>query len=281
MCEFCHKHGEGKKWYLQAVNYSEDLLSDLRRHKFIAEFFGHPERLKRDLCQLERLDKFPGFVRRAVAQLVSNRQKRIHFGQVVPVEEVARIFDFVTSIVRIPCFCRHVTLGHEHRYCYITSMGPGGGRFGELFRDLGIEYVAGPDSAGLEELTRAEALTAIRAHEKEGLCHTVWTVGTPFIGGICNCDRSDCLAMQITVTHALPVIFRAEYVGQSDPDLCKGCRACMRVCQFGAIGFSAAKEKAIIDQRACYGCGICRAVCITGAIQLLDRSAVPAAARLW
>ncbi len=31
MCEFCHKHGEGKKWYLQAANYSEDLLSDVRR----------------------------------------------------------------------------------------------------------------------------------------------------------------------------------------------------------------------------------------------------------
>jgi hypothetical protein len=35
MCEFCHKHGEGQKWYLQAHNYSEDLLSDLRRRKFV------------------------------------------------------------------------------------------------------------------------------------------------------------------------------------------------------------------------------------------------------
>ena len=26
MCEFCHKHGEGKKWYLQAQNYAEDRL---------------------------------------------------------------------------------------------------------------------------------------------------------------------------------------------------------------------------------------------------------------
>ena len=45
MCEFCHKHGEGKKWYMQVSNYSEDLLSDLRRRKFIQEFFPHPERL--------------------------------------------------------------------------------------------------------------------------------------------------------------------------------------------------------------------------------------------
>ena len=31
MCEFCHKHGEGKRWYLKAENYSDDLLSDLKR----------------------------------------------------------------------------------------------------------------------------------------------------------------------------------------------------------------------------------------------------------
>lgn len=31
MCEYCHKHGEGKRWYLQAKNYSEDLKSDLEK----------------------------------------------------------------------------------------------------------------------------------------------------------------------------------------------------------------------------------------------------------
>ncbi len=39
MCQFCIKHGEGKKWYLQAKNYAEDLLSDLRRRNFILNFF--------------------------------------------------------------------------------------------------------------------------------------------------------------------------------------------------------------------------------------------------
>ena len=31
MCDFCVQHGEGKKWYVQAKNYAEDLLSDVRR----------------------------------------------------------------------------------------------------------------------------------------------------------------------------------------------------------------------------------------------------------
>ncbi len=37
MCDFCHKHGEGKKWYLEAKNYAEDLLSGLRRRAVCAE----------------------------------------------------------------------------------------------------------------------------------------------------------------------------------------------------------------------------------------------------
>ena len=28
MCEFCTKHGEGKKWYLQMKNYADELLHE-------------------------------------------------------------------------------------------------------------------------------------------------------------------------------------------------------------------------------------------------------------
>jgi hypothetical protein len=38
MCEFCTKHGDGQVWYKNAANYSNDLLSDLRRRAFIADF---------------------------------------------------------------------------------------------------------------------------------------------------------------------------------------------------------------------------------------------------
>jgi heterodisulfide reductase subunit A-like polyferredoxin len=121
----------------------------------------------------------------------------------------------------------------------------------------------------------------LREHEKEGLCHTVWTFIAPFIGGFCNCDRSDCLAMRSTVTYRMPVMFRAEYVAEVNPELCNGCRQCMRVCQFGAISYSAAQKKVLIDPRQCYGCGICRASCTKDAILLHDRSTIPVAATIW
>jgi hypothetical protein len=53
VCEFCTKHGEGQKWYLQAQNYSEDLLSDLRRRDFIQGFIGDPDRFSRSVQRLQ------------------------------------------------------------------------------------------------------------------------------------------------------------------------------------------------------------------------------------
>ncbi|MFH0965802.1 MAG: 4Fe-4S binding protein [Planctomycetota bacterium] len=281
MCEFCLKHGEGKRWYLQAKNYSDDLLSDIRRRKFIERFFAHPETLAEDLRRLERLAGAPALVRGMVRRVVSGRAKKVHYGQVVPIEEVEKIFGFVGSVVRVACICRHVTQHKEKRYCYAVSLAPNGGLLAEILRGIDQSFLTGPDTDGLETLTREEALAALHSHEREGLCHTVWTFRAPFIGGVCNCDRSDCLAMRCTVTHGLPVMFRAEYVAQVDPDVCVGCRECMRVCQFGAIAYGAADKNAVVDARWCYGCGVCRSACRKDAIQLKDRREVPAAANLW
>lgn len=281
MCEFCVKHGEGEKWYLQAKNYADDLVSDLRRRKFITEFFTHPEVLAKDGDDLKRLDAAPGFVRQVLRWRVSNNMKKVHFGQVVPIEDVERIFDFITSVVRVSCICRYATSGAEHRYCYGVSLAPDGGQFEALIRQIDPGYLLGPDAAGLERLSKEEALAAFRQYEREGLCHTVWTFLPPFIGGICNCDRSDCLAMRSTVTHDVPVMFRAEYVAAVEPEPCNGCRACMRICPFGAMGYSAATKKVAIDPRRCYGCGACRSACKKNAIALQSRSSVSVAAHLW
>lgn len=281
MCEFCHTHGEGKKWYLEARNYSDDLLSDLRRRNFIKDFFEKPEAQGKGVEKIGQLASAPGFVKSALATRISNKMKKLHFGQVVPIEEVERIFDFVTSITRFACLCRHVTVGSEQRYCYAVSLAPNGGKLLELMREIDPKYLIGPDTAGLESLSKDKAFAMLREHEEEGLCHTVWTFVAPFIGGICNCDNVDCLAMQSTVTYGVPVLFRAEYVAEVDPDLCTGCRDCMRLCQFGAISYSAALEKTVIDLRRCYGCGICRSACPSDAIVLKERAAVPTAAKLW
>jgi len=281
MCEFCLKHGEGRKWYLQAKNYSDDLLSDLRRRRFIEEFVTSPEKLAREVEKIERLGRAPRLIRNVARRLVTRKMKRVHYGQVLPIEEVEQIFGFLGSIVRMACLCRHITLGREKRYCYGISLSPNGGKFAEIIRGLDKAAVGGPDTGGMEVLTKEEAVAALREHEREGLCHTVWTFHAPFIGGICNCDRSDCLAMRCTVSHDFPLMFRAEHVAAVDPDACTGCRECLRMCQFGAITFSASNRKAVVDGRWCYGCGVCRAVCKKDAIRLNPRRQDPVASDLW
>jgi ferredoxin len=281
MCEFCHKHGEGKKWYLQAKNYSEDLLDDLRRRNFITDFFRDPQSLGDSIKKIEKLDDAPRFVKRIMSPRISNKMKKIHYGQVVPIEDIDHIFEFVSSVIRVACICRHVSTGSEQRYCYGVSIAPKNSKFFEIVRSIDASYLTGPGTAGLEDMSRDNALAAMRDHEHDGLCHTVWTFVTPFIGGICNCDRSDCLAMQMTLKHEVPILFRAEYIAKINRDLCNGCRECMRQCQFGAVRFSVAQGKASIDPKHCYGCGICRATCQNEAISLDSRLNFPTAAKIW
>jgi len=282
MCEFCHKHGEGKIWYLNSRLYAEDLLSDLERRRFIKDFFADPEHLNSSEAKLKTLKKAPAFVKAAVTPVMVNRQKKTHYGQVLPIEDIEEIFAFANSIIRLPCICRQATVGTEQRYCYGISLVPAtDSRMLQIVSDIDADYLNGPETKGLEALSKEEALTSIRELEGQGLCHSVWTFLTPFIGGICNCDRADCMAMRATISHGFPVMFHSEYIARVDNELCSGCRLCMRVCQFGAMAYSIALNKVVIDTGKCYGCGICRSVCKHNAVSLLPRQIEPAAANPW
>lgn len=268
MCEFCMQHGEGKKWYLTMENYSHDLLDQKGRQKYAAEFLnGFVQRVPRSLQKLDQIRATP--LIKLARPILTHIQKQDHYGQVVPIEEVEKIFELVQGAVRLPCVCRRVTTGNMNaRYCYGLTLNQ------QLMDAL-------DDSFSLETLTREEALESIRKLDKEGLVHSVWTFKTPFIGGLCNCDQ-DCLAYRIT--HArrdYPLMFRAEWVAAVSADACNGCRLCMRQCQYGAIRYSSNNRKVIIDPTACYGCGVCRAVCKKSAIQLSPRESVKEAAGIW
>jgi ferredoxin len=268
MCEFCTQHGEGQKWYLAMENYSMDLLDQNGRREYAAEFLnGFHVRVPASISNLDRIRKTP--VMNLARPLLTRVQKQDHYGQVVPLEEVEKIFEMVAGAVRLPCVCRRVTTGNMNaRYCYGLSMDE------RLMEAL-------DDSFSLEMLTKEEAIDSIRKLDQEGLVHSVWTFKTPFIGGLCNCDQ-DCMAYRIThVRRDYPVMFRAEWVAQVSVDACNGCRLCMRYCQYGAIRYSSNNKKVAIDPTACYGCGVCRAGCQKQAITLAPRETVPLAAGLY
>ena len=268
MCEFCTQHGEGKKWYLAMENYSIELLEQKDRRRYAAEFLnGFHTRVPHSIRKLNKIRKTPLM---AIARpILTHAQKQDHYGQVVPMEDVEKIFEQVQGAVRLPCVCRRVTTGDMNaRYCYGLTMDR------QLMEAL-------DDSFSLELLTKEEALESIRKLGKEGLVHSVWTFKTPFIGGLCNCDQ-DCMAYRITHARGdYPVMFRAEWVAEVSDDDCNGCRQCMRRCQYGAIRYSSNNKKVVIDATACYGCGVCRSLCQKKAIMMKPRESVPEAAQLW
>ena len=261
MCEFCAEHGEGKIWYLAMKNYGQELLSQGHRREHIAAFFKDFETsVAGSLAALDAIQALP-FVPDVVSKVATARQKKWHFGQVVPIEDVDLILDKMDSIVRLPCACRSLTTGRrEVRYCYGFGVDPGG-VIGQ-FPDYGNH---------LETLSREDAREAIHQLDKEGLVHSVWTFDTPFIGGLCNCDQ-DCMAYRMQVgAGMMQVFFAAEYIAAVDWDRCTGCKLCRGQCPFGAIRYTATQDKCVVDPALCYGCGICRAACKKAAIQLKPR----------
>jgi len=140
------------------------------------------------------------------------RRKVEHFGQVLPIEDVERVIDRVDSITRMPCGCRFLTTGKaDKRYCF---------GFGMDKRGILGEF---PDAASsLEVLDKEEAKRIFRQYDEEGLMHSIWTAVTPYVIGICNCDR-DCGAYKGYIEmRGAPGFFRAEYICQIDWDLCTG-----------------------------------------------------------
>lgn len=280
MCEFCAKHGDGGKWYLQAKNYSEDLAADMRRRRATARWLENAEvGLARTADLLDGMFAgLPSPIRAIAASVISSRQKVNHFGQVVPIEDIEQILGMMNSIVRLPCVCRRAMRGRDVDYCIGISMSPNGGLATEL---VDQSYWGGPDTGGMERLNLDDAVSFVRELDAKGAIHTIWTFQTPFIAAICNCDRTDCLAMRSTVTHGIRTMFKAEYVATIDSERCSGCRQCLGLCQFGALEYSLANRNASVDQGKCFGCGLCRVECRRAAISLVERSSIPRLARKW
>lgn len=276
MCQFCSEHGEGKIWYLNASNYAVELLAELERRRFIEHFY-HRVIVKgnREVSLLEK-----GFLKKlgipsAIKEKIVRDSKKTHFGQVLPLEDVDRVLAMAQTITRVACGCRWAKEKKESRLCYGVTLGvPAWTDF------VDMDFFGSPDLARFETLDRDQALENIRAADKQGYVHSVWTFGTPFIGAICNCEPSYCLALRTTVGLGLASMFRAEYVAEVSDGTCTGCGACQEQCHFRALSYDD-DGFCRIDREKCYGCGVCRAVCPSDAIQLHERRLDAVASRLW
>lgn len=281
MCTFCVKHGDGKRWYLNAASYAADLEADLARRGFMVDFVRGFEGFRwRTQVGLGALRLVPRPLRDGIAAGISRAQQRTHFGQPVPLEDCEKILSIANHVVRVPCVCRGAMRpGSDAESCCLAfTVAPGiDGVLAEVFAG----YRGGPGAEGLQPVTREEALAYLRRAEEDGLAHTAWTFGTPFVAAICNCDLpSGCLAMNVTLRHGVKVMWKGEDVARLDADACSGCALCVPLCPFGALRRAGRREVAL-DRAACWGCGTCRAACSRGALALEPRAAAPDVAGAW
>jgi len=288
MCEYCTEHGEGKKWYLLMKNFSDELLhQELTSAQM--EMVGANTRAEwrkqvlnkllmkaSDVSIEKNALKDPSAPTESTDDQIDEeellkRRKATHFGQVLPIEDVEKVLDMVDSITRIPCGCRLKTTGKaDKRYC-----------FGFGIDKLGIMGKYPDSTSSLEVLEKDEAKKIFHEFDEEGLIHSIWTRIAPHVSTICNCDR-DCLPYRGQIEEGdSSRFFRAEYVCQTDWDLCTGCKSCMSQCQFGAQFYSSSLAKVYVDPGRCYGCGVCRVACPSDAISLIPRETVPEVENVW
>ena len=269
MCEFCTKHGDGQVWYKNAANYSNDLLSDLRRRAFIEHFLESTFKDGFDtLGRLEAIFRKRGRLPGAIKSEMEARAQREHYGQVLPIEEIRELVLKSDTIVRMPCACRWTVSKKEIRCCYGVSFGADA-----WYKGIDMSYFGKASDEGLESLKREEAVAQMERMEEDGAIHTIWTMVTPFIGAICNCTLRDCLAMKTLLSIHVETMARAEYAALVDEGLCTGCGVCEGHCQFDAIRSKREDGRiaAQIDMVKCFGCGLCRRACDVGAISLIQR----------
>jgi ferredoxin len=268
MCEFCTKHGDGQVWFKNAANYANDLMADLNRRSYIKDFFNST--IEDGVVTIGRLEtiyrKKKRLPERLVRQMVSKANEE-HFGQVVTIEDIREIVGQAATVVRIPCACRWASMKKENRCCYSVSYSPE-----TWYQDLDMSYFGKAQDMGLESVSPETAIKQMEELEEDGAVHTIWTMLTPFIGAICNCQPGDCLGLR-TLAIDVETMYRGEEMAMIDTSLCNGCGSCQETCHFGAISSNEAQGeyRAVIDTEKCFGCGLCRNNCPTDAISMTTR----------
>ncbi len=278
MCVWCERYAEGhERWYFNPANYARKLYKIRKEEAEATGAEGNPQHaggmalLTRDFVEaMDRKDQ------EAVAKMKQAAEQiawKTHFGQVVPLQDIIKVIDMIYPIALMTCACRRSMLGLPDQENF-TCMGMGPGMY---------KWERWPDTyrGGLHFLTPDEAKDIVTKMNKRGLVQTLFTFGTPYLAGICNCDYPACSGIRTTIDYGIQFLWKGHHVARVNSELCNGCTSCIHRCQFKALSFSPTQNKANIDQFQCFGCGLCASECPQQAITLVERANLPALANVW
>lgn len=286
MCDHCLEHGSAGKWYLNAKNYSNEIVEEYNLREFLLEQYKNFEQIS--------VRKVAGFSAEGlgykiqmpiIGRVVKHFAEKMlhstkpptnpfkpegHFGQVVPLDDAIAILEHcaVEPIIEKYCMCRYMH-GGEKDACCINF-----GVMSEIIEQL-PRFI--PEHSKFH-LTREEAIERFKEHNKKGYIGTIWYGPYPYINNLCSCASPECAGIRPRTDFGIQSIFKAEYVVDVDPDLCQGCKACLSKCQFNALTYDPAVRRVVVNHENCYGCGVCLHACKFNALRIHPRNEFPSVA---
>jgi len=276
MCDYCHRFGEGKKWYFNPKYYSEEYIrSSEVVMAGIIELLGGPGKMDLEMGAAMNFDSaLPDLKDQAKIDQINMLVERTHGGQIVPLEDAYKIVDLTKSIIVIPCYCRKYFSGGKVEKMTCMFLYP----VSEMVPDT-------RPWEKVEKLTKEEAKARLKEFDKIGYVHGVYWGPAPCPVVICNCEYPYCIGLRARLHYNVKNAARkSHYICEADIDKCDGCGGepkCIKRCFFGALKYVISEQRVIVDPSACFGCGVCRTACPESALKLKDRSEWPAFKDDW
>jgi len=141
-------------------------------------------------------------------------------------------------------------------------------------REIGQFWLDNCKKYNPKRISQADALEIIKRLRDKGHMNQAFfkvATGGSSVGVLCNCHPDTCvslIASRITqqFDRNISQVAESGYSVSRNPDVCKDCGTCAKVCPFGAV----MHERGMYTYRraACMGCGLCVENCPEGALSL-------------
>ena len=175
------------------------------------------------------------------------------------------------AVVDCPCRLEKKTAGKKYCQPIQTCI---------FYGKVGADFVTNhmPRMNG-RRATKEEILNLMEVQQKKGKVFTVWFKdATGYRAGVlCCCCSCCCAGMEVDALSrkkgisGLGMTAPSGYSVLLNPEKCKACGKCVKLCHYGAMSILEVdgKKKLSYSKDQCMGCGVCLSVCNNEAVSLV------------
>jgi ferredoxin len=262
MCEYCAEHGNGKKWFLNVDNYAKKITDQATAEDRQIIMDDHVQYLLNGKWPMSKHTK--SMMKNMIKSKFLGKKyyekfwESWHLGQVVSNAEAKNVLNLAgDEVVVLECLCRKMNCKEDCQSCFGLSL------FGDLVKQ-------NLNQNQFKTVSKGTAIEMMDKFEQEnGWYHSVWSLKSPYLAYLCNCDDKACMGM-VEKRKNRNIMHKGHYFSTTDNSKCNGCGECVTVCQFAARTMN--EDNLPMVNENCHGCGVCGTKCEPGAISLKQRT---------